>query len=973
MEDKILTSASSDHKIMKRTIIVAMIFLSLLVLDTMATDLVQQEMATGTVVMELTQQGVSFVTITVDNQKEIVSDAKGNINFPKAEISSRPETVTAYKEGLEISHWEYEKGELTIHLREATMKTLEGILILNGKAIANQMIVLNGENDINFTTDANGHFSFKIGYDQQVGKNSEFMAHGIALKISDFTEFPSKALISLKLELPENTPKKRPARVKVIDVKQVPFKRTIVTISGESFITGSDGTFAVDNVSLKKEDWIIEGITPISINSSNNSNMITVVLPRSSVGNPLAVAAKSNGNNGIVDTSKNAGQVDNILLGEINKLIEFYELQGGEIEKRNQKIAFLIDSLSNVTQLDVADRDEYLTQVDELNKSIGITSDDFDELKFNSIELIRRLKTLLLEQQETIKSIEIEKELQAITFRNDLLFVLSILGIASLLVVVLVFIARRISARKKVVERVKNQLAEAQDIAKIASMTYFFKSKQHEYSDHFFNFLGIEDEKRIKKMQRTTDQYIHDELLQKDELEIVNDAVKKSLETKESLFMEIKVLSDNNTELFVDLRAKIEQNSAGKPVAISSTLQDVTEKKEREIQLIEAKTIAEKANQDKEDFLSTMSHEIRTPLNGIVGLTDHLMSSQPPKHLVENLKTLKFSADHLLSLVNDVLDYNKIQAGKMVLANTTFNLKEHMINAVKAMSLIALHKEIKLELDFQEDIPHMVKGDKVRLNQVISNLLNNAVKFTDKGGVKLVLKSVEGTAEKVNLLFSVKDTGIGIESSKLDKIFESFEQEDVTTSNKYGGTGLGLAISRQLVKLFGGELSVKSQQGEGSEFYFTIPFNKITEKDVMQHQNGISQLHIDDFSKLKILCVEDNEVNQLVISQYFENWKINYSFAATGAEALDKFRKESYDIVFMDINLPDQKGNEVVVKMKDEFPNTHCAFVALTAESSDSLKDVLIESGITGYLNKPFSKEELKSIVGKYGNKIVSI
>ena len=456
-------------------------------------------------------------------------------------------------------------------------------------------------------------------------------------------------------------------------------------------------------------------------------------------------------------------------------------------------------------------------------------------------------------------------------------------------------------------------------------------------------------------------------MLEQDELAKVNQAFEKSLDTKEPIFMELKVRSDEDKELFVDLRSKIEENGTGKPVAISSTVQDVTEKKERELQLIEAKTIAEKANQDKEDFLSTMSHEIRTPLNGIIGLTDHLIGSKPPKQMVENLKTLKFSADHLLSLVNDVLDYNKIQAGKMVFAESSFDLKDNVSNTVKAMSLIALRKGISLSVDFQETIPHVVNGDKVRLNQVLANLINNAIKFTDKGSVVLEVKKTEEDDKIVNVCFNVKDTGIGIENSKLEKIFENFEQEDISTSNKYGGTGLGLAISRQLVKLFGGELSVKSSLGEGSEFFFTIPFKKIKGKNNKIDQVDTAHFKVEEFSKLKILCVEDNEVNQLVISQYFENWKINYSFAATGDEALEKFRKEAFDIVFMDINLPDQKGDKVVMKMKKEFPDTICAFVALTAESSDSLQDVLSKSGITGYLNKPFSNDELKSIIGKYG------
>jgi signal transduction histidine kinase/CheY-like chemotaxis protein len=951
---------------MEQLIKISIIFLSLIVFEVKASDVAQQKSANGKVVMISNQEGVANVAISIDYQKEIVSKADGTFQYNK---DSAPDTVITRKKGLEIAALEYNEGQLTIFMRKATIRVLEGTLSTKGRAVPNQQIILKGKDRFTTISDNKGHFILKIPYSHAVDRNTQFIANGITLKIKSLEELPVTAGVMLKLELPDYQQKTKLTHVRVLDQEKLPFKKTKVRISGESYVTDDDGTFTVDNVSFEKEDWLIDGIKSISIDNTDNNNLITVILSRPSNENISAEALKSNQNKDLKDTAKSIANVNNIVKNEMNSLIDFYDAQAREIEKRNQKISFVIDSLSDLSQLDTNQREQLLTQVDELSKSIGIMSDDFNELKSNSILLIDRLRSLLLKQEEKIKMIELEKELQAKKFRNNLLLVLSILGISSLLLIVVIFIAGRISARKKAVERVKDQLADAQAIAKIASMTYFFKNKQHQYSDHFFRLLGIKDQSRIKKIQRTTDQFIHGELLPEDELVRVNDAFNKSLHTKEPLSLEIKVLSDDEKELFVDLRAKIEENGSGKPVAISSTLQDVTEKKEREFQLIEAKTSAEKANQEKEDFLSTMSHEIRTPLNGIIGLTDHLINSEPPKHQVENLKTLKFSADHLLSLVNDVLDYNKIKAGKMVLSNSTFSLKEHMTNIVKTMSMIALRKGIKLELDFQDDVPNMVNGDKVRLNQVITNLLNNAIKFTEVGSVTLSLRNHEVMDGKVNVYFAVKDTGIGIESSKLDRIFESFEQEDISTSNKHGGTGLGLAISRTLVKLFGGELSVKSWQDVGSEFYFTIPLTKIDEESVKHHGKNASELSIDEFSKLKILCVEDNEVNQLVLSQYFENWKINYSFAATGAEALDKFRKESYDIVFMDINLPDQQGDDVVIKMKEEFPNTDCAFIASTADIGAGLQEVMTKCGMSGHLGKPFSSEELKSIICKYGNK----
>lgn len=924
----------------------------------------------GKVLMNSTQEVVANVVVEVDEQEDLASGEDGIFQYSTIGEPTRPKKVSAYKEGLEIAAWEFEKRELVVYMRVATIKTLTGSLKDHGKALANQIITLNGNDSIKFKSDDKGEFTLKIPYSKVVDKNSLFTVNGQSVNIKDIRENASKATITLSLEL-QNTAKTELTQVKVVDENEMPYSRTIVTISGESYITGPEGIFSVDKVSMNNEDWSVDGKVPTTIEQSESSGFITVlVLSREGL---LALAASEDSLNvEMVDTLDTSGQADSVFKREINDLITFYNAQASEFAERNKQISSVIDSLSTITELDTAKRDEYLAQVEALSETMGSTSADFNELQSNSLVLIERLRSLLLKQEEKIRLIELERELQARKFRNNLLLVLSGLCLATLLVVILIFVARRISARKKIVEQVKDQLAEAQSIAKIASMTYYFKNKQHEYSDQFFRLLGINDEERIKRIQKSTDQIINNELIQEEDLVKVNDAFAHSLQSSEPLAMEIKVKSDDKRELFVDLRAKVEENGSGKPVAISSTIQDITEKKEREFQLIEARNSAEKANQEKEDFLSTMSHEIRTPLNGIIGLTDHLINSKPPDHLVENLKTLKFSADHLLSLVNDVLDYNKIRAGKMVLSNKTFSLKEYMTGTVKAMSLIAQHKGLSLELNYNEDVPHMVFGDNVRLNQVITNLLNNAIKFTEHGKVTLSLENHQAIDGKVNVYFNVADTGIGIESSKLDRIFESFEQEDISTANKHGGTGLGLAISRQLVKLFGGELFVKSQQGVGSEFYFTIPFTAMDDNEVEEHQGGASELSEADYSDLNILCVEDNEVNQLVISQYFENWNMKYSFASTGEEAMEKFAKESFDIVFMDINLPDTKGDQVVLKLKEEYPDSECSFVAMTADTGKILQDAMKRGGMTEHLNKPFSSDELKSIIYKCGSKKVT-
>ncbi len=924
-----------------------------------------QNTINGKVIDSKTENGITDVRIIINEGNSTTSTNDGKFTTQSDDLSVRPKKVEAYKSGLELANWEYEEGNLTIYMREATIKTLQGTLSSNGQNLANQTIQLEGNRNYVFETDSKGQFIVKIPYSETINSNSNFSSDGETLSVNNLSEDKEKALVTVNLESKKNiniVAAKELSTVQVLYQKQIPVSNMIVTINGTSYITSDDGTFKAENISPNNVNWDFEGIKPISVNTSANNNLITVILPQSAF---VQIDKSNQTNEPKVDSSVIATVFSSMVSKEVHDLMDFYNEQSKEIEIRNQRISYVTDSITKNLNLDQESREELLKQLELLSSSVETTSRDFNKLKSNSLLLIKRLRSFLLQQEEKIKQIETEKALQEQKFKQNLLLVLYILGIASLLLVISIFIAKRINARKKVIERIKNQLVEAQLIAKLASMNYFFKKKRAEYSEQFFEVLGIRDDKRIKSIQRSNDNIIHPELLPNGKDSKVHQELANSIKGKKPLHMEIKVLSDENEELFVDLRTKLELDSSGKPEIMYSTLQDITEKKEKELQLIEAKQQAELANNVKEEFLSTMSHEIRTPLNAIIGLTNHLINNKPQKHQMDNLNTLKFSGDHLLNLVNDILDFNKIKAGKIQIERKSFDVKELVTSTQNSMKLIAIEKNIKLSIDIHQDIPQEVVGDKVRLNQVLTNLISNGIKFTEKGSVVISVQPEKKSKNSDYIHFSVKDTGIGIAQNKLTKIFESFEQEDISTSTKYGGTGLGLAISKQLVELMGGELQVKSTVGEGSEFYFTIPFG--TDKtEISISSTKQAPLISSSFSELNILCVEDNEVNQLVISQYFKGWNIKNTMAGTGAEAIEKFKNEKYDLVFMDIRLPDMQGHEVVEKINAQFPDNKSIFIAMTAELNNKLKQKIESSGIIDYLNKPFSEPELKSIITKY-------
>ncbi len=383
---------------------------------------------------------------------------------------------------------------------------------------------------------------------------------------------------------------------------------------------------------------------------------------------------------------------------------------------------------------------------------------------------------------------------------------------------------------------------------------------------------------------------------------------------------------------------------------------DVTQRKTEEIELVKAKEEAEKASHAKADFLSTMSHEIRTPLNSVIGISHLLLQENPKPEQLENLKALKFSGENLLNLINDILDFNKIEAGKIDLENETFNLNGLVHSIQKTHSFKADEKGLQLKTLIDDQFPSYVKGDKTRISQILSNLVSNALKFTDSGEVAIEAKKQEEETDRVSIYFAVIDTGIGIPEEKLESIFQSFTQASKSTSRQFGGTGLGLSISKRLLELQNSDLKVQSEVGKGTRFEFTLCLEKGAQPVITSEEEVEKP---DEFApKLagrKVLLVEDNDMNIFMANQFLKGWKMEVTNAKTGKEALTAASADRFDLILMDLQMPEMDGYEATKKLRAMKPYKTTPIIALTASAFIEVQSKVYNAGMNDYVTKPFN------------------
>lgn len=399
---------------------------------------------------------------------------------------------------------------------------------------------------------------------------------------------------------------------------------------------------------------------------------------------------------------------------------------------------------------------------------------------------------------------------------------------------------------------------------------------------------------------------------------------------------------------------------------VKMSILDITEVKIAEVETLKAKERAERAARVKSRFLSNMSHELRTPLNAIIGTTNLLHQEYHLNSQRQMLDVLKHSSEHMLTLVNDILDYSKLEADKMDLKKEPFNLPSFLERVISVFENPARQKCLELKADVASIYGIDIISDELRLQQVLNNLLSNAIKFTDEGEVKLAVKVLMRRSNNVTLRFSVSDTGIGIPKDKQPRIFDKFYQADLETTRKYGGSGLGLAISHYIVQKMGGDLIVESEPGKGSTFSFTVTLPLQTER-----QSYIEEVPVyrnDDLTGVNVLVAEDNPINMMVVKRFLAKWNANIIEAVNGVEAVSLYAEHRPDILLVDLEMPELDGAGVVAhirKTEKEIP-----IIAFTAAVYDHMQADLIDKGFNDFIPKPFRPEDLKQKLLQYARNL---
>ncbi|HPS91027.1 MAG TPA: PAS domain S-box protein [Methanothrix sp.] len=429
---------------------------------------------------------------------------------------------------------------------------------------------------------------------------------------------------------------------------------------------------------------------------------------------------------------------------------------------------------------------------------------------------------------------------------------------------------------------------------------------------------------------------------------------------------EIEVQRRDGTRFWVSMNTRIVQDEDG--MHFDGTVEDITKRKRAEDMLWAAKEVAEAATKSKSDFLANMSHEIRTPMNAVIGMTCLLLDEDLTEKQKEYLETIRSSGEALLDIINDILDISKIEGGMMEMEHQPFSLKRVVEESIALGAENAAKKGLKMEYQIDQSIPDVILGDHARLRQVLVNLIGNAVKFTERGCVSISVSGSGVDDGSYELHFAVKDTGIGIADDKADRLFQLFSQVDASTARRYGGTGLGLAISKKLVEKMNGRIWVESRLEIGSTFHFTIKAQtarqtQIALSDEFRKATSIRALcYGDPKSSLRILLAEDNPINRTVALHMLAKLGMSADVAGNGHEVLKALESRNYDVILMDVQMPEMDGLQTTKEIRKRIPDGP-RIIAMTAAAFKSDREMCIEAGMDDYIRKPVRIDELAAVL----------
>ena len=389
----------------------------------------------------------------------------------------------------------------------------------------------------------------------------------------------------------------------------------------------------------------------------------------------------------------------------------------------------------------------------------------------------------------------------------------------------------------------------------------------------------------------------------------------------------------------------------------------------KQVSLIEQLNISEKKVREsarlKENFIANMSHEIRTPMTAILGFTNLLQYKNLDRESQEYLQTIQRSGESLLSIINDVLDLSKIEAGMVRIESAPFSIRGLLHSTEILLKPKAAEKQLQLSMDVDESVPDILEGDPTRLTQILLNLIGNALKFTSLGMVSVTITNLGISDNVLNTGITVADTGIGVEKEKLQQIFERFQQAEDSITRRYGGTGLGLSIARDLVQLQNGTIDVESEPGKGTTFKIMIPYKISTENFTKKAEIESNIAPEISFENHRILVVEDNEINQSLIKYLFRSWQLNFDLANNGTEAIDKLLLNKYDLILMDIQMPAMDGYTTAMEIRDKL-KLNVPIIAMTAHAFAGEREKCLSCGMNEYISKPLREKQLQELISRF-------